>query len=264
MLDRARAVTGRTNPLVSRFRRARSAEDGEVLLEGATLVLDALRAGWPVRVVALTETAASRADGASLLRALPDATELVRVPPHVMEALSPTQTPSGTVALASVPPSRDVFARRPALLVCAVDVQDPGNLGAIVRAAEAAGATGVLACGTSADPFGWKALRGAMGSAFRLPVTRRLTIDDALDATRRAGVRLLATMLDGTPVHDVDLRGDVALFVGAEGSGLPRSVIEAADAQVTVPMEAPVESLNVAVATAVTLYEARRQRRAAR
>jgi RNA methyltransferase, TrmH family len=261
MLHEVRAVTSRANPLVARFRHAQQGAGPEVLVEGATLVREALEAGWPLDVVAVTDEASARADTTALLAALPASAARVRVTPAVMDALSPVHTPAGVVALAGMPAERDVFARRPALLVCAIDVQDPGNLGAIVRAAEAAGATGVLACGNSADPFGWKALRGAMGSAFRLPLRRRMPMADALDELRAAGVRLVATTLAGTPLDDTDLRGETAILVGTEGRGIPGHVLAQADAQLTIPMAAPVESLNVAVATAIVLYEARRQRR---
>jgi RNA methyltransferase, TrmH family len=261
MLHEARAVTSRANPLVARFRHAQQGAGHQVLIEGATLVHEALEAGWPLDVVAVTDEASARPETAGLLAALPASVAPVRVTRAVMDALSPVRTPAGTVALAGIPPGRDVFARRPALLVCPIDVQDPGNLGAIVRAAEAAGATGLLACGSSADPFGWKALRGAMGSAFRLPLRRRVPTTDALDALRAAGVRIIATTLAGTPLDDTDLRAETAILVGTEGRGLPDDVLARADAQLTIPMAAPVASLNVAVATAVVLYEARRQRR---
>jgi len=141
-----------------------------------------------------------------------------------------------------------------------VDVQDPGNVGAIVRVAEAAGATEVITAGASADPFGWKALRGAMGSAFRVPIARHLAVADALMLARSRGCRVAATVLDGTPIEEADLAGPLCVCVGAEGSGLPPAVVHSADLRVTIPMAEPVESLNVAVATAIVLYEIRRQR----
>ena len=141
-----------------------------------------------------------------------------------------------------------------------MDVQDPGNMGAVVRAAEAAGATGVIASGASADPFGWKALRGAMGSTFRLPVLRVPDVEEVLRACRGHGLRIIATALRGTPVTEVALDGACAVLLGAEGTGLPHALVDAADTRLTIPMQAPVESLNVAVAAGIILYEARRQR----
>jgi TrmH family RNA methyltransferase len=140
-------------------------------------------------------------------------------------------------------------------------VQDPGNVGAIVRVAEAAGASAVVVAGTSADPFGWKALRGSMGSALRLPISTTATVHAAVQDARNHHVAVVATVPhDGEPLFDAPLGGSAALLIGGEGPGLPADVIRTADSKITIPMEAPVESLNAAVAAALLLYEARRQR----
>ena len=140
-------------------------------------------------------------------------------------------------------------------------VQDPGNVGAIIRAAEACGATGVVAGEGTADPFGWKALRGAMGSTFRLPVASGQTLADAVGSARAAGLRVFATAArDGTPLAACDLRGPSAILFGGEGAGLPQDLLDASDERLTIPMRPPVESLNVAIAAALVLYEAARQR----
>jgi TrmH family RNA methyltransferase len=181
-----------------------------------------------------------------------------------MAAISPTRTPVGVVALADRPridPAAAVAGSEP-LIVVAVDVQDPGNMGALIRSAEAGGATGVVATTGSADPFGWKALRGAMGSAFRLPIARVADAYDAMTLVRRvAGLRIAATVRSaGIAMNEADLTGALALFVGSEGTGLPDDVVAQAELRITIPMAPPVESLNVAAAAAVLVYEARRQR----
>ena len=122
----------------------------------------------------------------------------------------------------------------------------------------------MIAAGASADPFGWKALRGAMGSAFRLPVVRVPDADEALPRVPARGCRVVATALDGTPLDAVALDEPCAILLGAEGTGLPPALVEAADVRLTIPMQPPVESLNVAVAAGIILYEARRQRTAQR
>jgi TrmH family RNA methyltransferase len=149
----------------------------------------------------------------------------------------------------------------------AAGIQDPGNVGAIVRVAEAGGAAGVIVAGNSADPYGWKALRGAMGSAFRLPIVREPDLDRVLAALRAAGVRVLATapavngtILSRRSFSDQPLTGASAFILGGEGPGLPAELIASADGVITIPMEPPVESLNVAVSAGLIIYEARRQR----
>ena len=259
-----RRVTSRQNPLAARFReaaRGRGAED-VVLIEGATLVREAVGAGWTVVAVAAAEDAVGGRARDWLADVPGEDVDRILVPRNVLAALSPAPAPSGVVALARLPArSADPFGAGTPLVAIASDVQDPGNVGALARAAEAAGASGLFVCGGTADPFGWKALRGSMGSAFRLPVATCAAASDAIGAVRSRGVRVLAlTARDGTPLYDVDLRGPIALLAGGEGAGLSSEIVALADVPMTIPMQPPVESLNVAVAAAVALYEARRQR----
>jgi TrmH family RNA methyltransferase len=142
-------------------------------------------------------------------------------------------------------------------------VQDPGNVGAIIRSAAAAGATGVAVDHESADPWGWKALRASMGTAFRVPVVRIKDATDAIDAWRTRGMTIVAASLSGgKSLYEYDLTKPVAFLIGSEGAGLPTDVLEFADSRVTIPMKDGVESLNAAVSAALLLYEARRQRSA--
>ena len=146
-----------------------------------------------------------------------------------MAAISPLRSPSDSVALAARPPEADwrIYAVPAATVVVACDVQDPGNLGAIVRVAEAAGASAVAVAGRSADPFGWRALRGSMGSALRLPIVMHPDLDDAIRAVRAAGCRVAATVpRGGTSIFEADLRRRVAVLIGGEGAGLPSSVVQ--------------------------------------
>lgn len=261
-----RTITSRQNPSVQAFgalTRKRKPTDDRVLLDGWHLLIEARHAGVPIECAALTADVLKKTEGARLARELTDAgIEVIAVTSAVMEALSPVRTPSGIVAIGRRETLRPevVFARSPQLVLLSIDVQDPGNLGATIRAAEAAGATGVIACGASADPFGWKALRGSMGSAFRLPIARA-SVDQAMRAARAANVQVLAAVARvGYPLFETDLRGPTAVLLGGEGSGLPLGLLEQADAMVSIPMRAPVESLNVAVAAALFAYEAARQR----
>jgi TrmH family RNA methyltransferase len=256
-------ITSRHNPLVARYRAAVRGDADVVLLDGAHLVGDALRAGVAVQHAATTAAVQARADVGSLLAALAGAgAEIATVSENVMDALSPVRSSSGVVALAARPVHalERVYAGDAPLVVVAVDVQDPGNLGAIARVAEAGGATGMVAAGASADPFGWKALRGSMGSSLRLPVATA-TADAALAAARRRGCSVVAAApRDGRPLYDVALKGPLVILIGGEGQGLSPAVADAADERITIPMQAPVESLNTAVAAALIVYEARRQR----
>jgi TrmH family RNA methyltransferase len=264
----AARITSRHNPIVARYRAVAHGDlDGVLLLDGAHLVHDAIAAGLEIEHAAVDVNASERGEIARLMESLRAArADVATVTAPVMAALSPVRSSSAIVAIASRP-SRDLDdlynrTRNTApLVVIACDVQDPGNLGAIVRVAEAGGASGVIASGASADPFGWKALRGSMGSALRLPVHRVADPAAAAADARRHRCRIVATVpRGGRSIFDVDLRPATAVLVGGEGPGLPQAVIDDADERVTIPMQTPVESLNAATTAALVVYEARRQR----
>jgi TrmH family RNA methyltransferase len=181
--------------------------------------------------------------------------------PAVIDAASPVRSPAGVVAIAdwSPPPLAHVFDGTPPFVLGLVDVQDPGNLGSVIRAADALGAGGVLALDRSADPAGWKALRGAMGSTFRIAVGRGAS-SDAIAEARRRHWRIAAAVPGRTPIDEVDLTGPWLVLLGSEGVGLPDHVSAAADVALSIPMRAGVESLNVAVSAALIAAEARRRR----
>ncbi|HEX5474284.1 MAG TPA: RNA methyltransferase [Vicinamibacterales bacterium] len=261
-------ITSRQNAVVKRFRElARTAAavgDADVLLDGVRLVREALEAGVAIPVAAFADRQLRGGDGAEIASAVArSGGRVYSASDSVFAAMSPVQHPSGVVAIgrASAAHLNEAFAGAAPLVLVLAGVQDPGNVGAIVRTAAALGATSVVAIEGSADPFGWKALRGAMGGTFRLPVAARGSILGVIAAARDRHVRLVAAVpRGGTPLPSADLRRPTALLLGGEGAGVTDTLLAAADATVTVPMGADVESLNVAVAAALLLYEAARQR----
>lgn len=258
------AITSRHNASVARYlAAARGADRSVVLLDGLHLVCEALAAGTPVQHALVAADARQSPDVRDLVRLLLDRhVTVASASAAVMSAVSPVRSKSSVVALARRPESGPrVFARRTRPVVIACDVQDPGNVGAIVRVAEAGGASGVVAAGSCADPFGWKALRGSMGSALRLPLLIALQADAAVALARRHRRRIVATVpRGGRSLCEVDLAGSFAVLIGGEGHGLHQALIADADERISVPMEPPVESLNGAVTAALVVYEARRQR----
>jgi TrmH family RNA methyltransferase len=258
-VPRAPRITRRQDPIVQRLRRlaVKGREDSHVLLDGEHLVDEALRAGVPVELV-LTD-----ARHAALARRARDAgAGTYEGTAPVLEAASPVQTPSGVVAIArwTTAEPAAVLASPAALVLALVDVQDPGNVGSVIRGADALGATGVIATGSTANPAGWKALRGAMGSTFRLPVAVGKAAD-VLKQARARGLRLVGTSREGgTAVSDYDWRRPSLVLLGNEGAGLPATLLTDVDERVTIQMREGVDSLNVAATAAVILYEARRQR----
>jgi len=254
-----RTITSRRHPLVLACRQIASGrgERGEILLDGEHLVEEALAARVRVRDVLV------RGSGDELARRAEAAGAHVHlVTADVMAAASPVRTPSGVVAIAEwqPPPLTDAFRASTALVIALVDVQDPGNVGSVIRSADALGASAVVAAGATADPGGWRALRAAMGSTFRVPVYRA-DVDALFDAARAHRARVVATTVgDGEPLDGLRLDGPAVVLLGNEGAGLSEAVVRRADARVRVPMRAGVNSLNVAVTAALILYAAGRPR----
>lgn len=260
-------VRSRANPLFKRLRALKehgAGPDGELcLLEGAKLVDEALAAGIAVAAAAVSPRAERHPAVAATLAALRARRVRVRrLADRLLASLSEAETSQGLLALAHRPAFEEdrLFNGTPLVLV-AVGIQDPGNLGGLLRTAEAAGATGAYLTEGCADPFSWKALRGSMGSAFRLPQVRGLSATAVLERLEERAVPALATTTRGeTRYDDADLASPVALVFGTEGGGLADDIVRRAAARLRIPLAADVESLNVGVAAGLLLFEAARQR----
>jgi TrmH family RNA methyltransferase len=268
------AVT-RQHSSVKRYRALAAAPGGsgldrELLLDGVHLLAEAHASGLNVDTAAFEHAALDQPAARRLAERLAaSGADVLIVSRNVLEAMSPVKTPSGAVGIArhSLVSLRDALAppggalgRSPALVVVAHDVQDPGNVGALLRSAEAAGATAFVASGSTADPLGWKALRGSMGSALRVPIARA-DIQTTLRGCADAAIQVAALVpRGGEPLFAAELRSPMALLLGSEGCGLPPEIAGRADRRLSIPMRGPIESLNVAVAAALVLYEAFRQR----
>jgi RNA methyltransferase, TrmH family len=253
-----RRIESRHNPRVKELRAALSrtgrTPDGLIAIEGDHLVREALRSRLRFATVFLR-------DGYNTGYEFPGVEQLL-LPADVFSSAVATEQPQGIAALVHpLPPSTDaLFTVTPLLLVLA-GLQDPGNVGTLIRSAEAFGATGVLLLPGTASPWNPKALRASAGSAFRVPM---LSIGeaDALTLLRDRRVPAVAAVArDGVPVAQAQLAQPTALLIGNEGAGLSPALLAAADRRVTIPMPGTVESLNAAIAGSLLLYEAALQRR---
>jgi RNA methyltransferase, TrmH family len=263
-----RIVSSRQNPIVAAFRTLAEEPDptgSRLLLDGAHLVSDARSSGLQFETVAVAASKlTSQTEEGLLARRLDgEGIDVIEASDAVFDALSPVKSPSGIVAIAGRTgvTAVEICARPDAFVLAAIDVQEPGNVGALLRAAEAGGVTGALVCGVSANPFSWKAVRGSMGSVLRLAIAGGMTTHQTFTLMRKSGVRTIAAVPRGGQDPDaIDWRGKVGLLLGGEGPGLTDEAIALCDARVTIPMAGAVESLNVAAAGAILIYAARRQR----
>jgi TrmH family RNA methyltransferase len=260
-------ITSRDNSLL---RRARAVRDGKeaasILIEGLRLCEEALSSGLNIEAVIYSEEIGRKERAAKLIERLEATSEKsASVSEKLLESVSYTKTPQGIIVLAARPvfDEKKFEARQPAapFIVVMHGINNPVNVGAVLRTAEAAGVTGVITTANSSDPFAPKALRGAMGSAFRLPIWTETNYADTVSWCRQRGIRTICADVEGRKTYtELDWRGPIALIVGPESKGLSADEVAAADETVRIPMKKPVESLNVAVATAVVLYEAAKQR----
>ena len=263
-------ITSRDNALV---KRARAVRDGklreEIFVEGLRLCEEAkLALGVDaIREVIYTERITQDSRAAKLLAELENAGKrLAVVNDAVFASVSDTKTPQGIVLLAARPDTGpgvlDQARGGVALMVILHRVNNPSNAGAILRAAEAAGATAAILTEGTTDIFSPKALRGAMGSSLRLPLWTGARFDEALAWCAEHGVTTVCADLRAERAHtEIDWTRPAALLLGAEACGLTTAEMAAADQALRIPMRAPVESLNVAVAAAIVLYDAARQRK---
>jgi TrmH family RNA methyltransferase len=260
-------ITSRDNSLL---RRARAVRDGKIsesiFVEGLRLCEEALTSNLEVEAVIYSDQIARKERAAKLIEQLSDAAKhSASVSEKLLESISYTKTPQGIIVLAARPDNDEgTFSeRQPAapLVVVLHETNNPVNVGAIMRTTEAAGATGVITTANSADPFSPKALRGAMGSAFRLPVWNGAVFGEAIDWCRSRNVQTICADVAGSAnFADSDWRKPSALIVGRESSGLSGDEMAKTDQVVRIPMQGAAESLNVAVAAGIILFEAARQR----
>ncbi len=263
----AETITSRDNSLIKHVRAVRDGRvDDAIFVEGMRLCEEALTSGLEIHAVVFSDEIARKQKPAELIEKLSTACDrLVCVSEKMLTYVSYSKTSQGILLLASRPEtSEEQLTERQvetSLIVVMHRVTNPVNAGAILRTSEATGATGAIATENATDPYSPKALRGAMGAAFRLPVWYRPSFSETLAWCRQHGVKTVCADLHAEKTYtDFDWTGPTALIMGPETSGLRAEEIAAADDAVKIPMRKPVESLNVSVATGVLLYEAARQR----
>ncbi|HEV7138302.1 MAG TPA: RNA methyltransferase [Steroidobacteraceae bacterium] len=256
---RLRLVESRQNPRVKELRAALARTGrtpaGLIAVEGQHLVAEALRSNLRFETVFLS-------DGCNPPFPIPEGAEQLLLPSDVFLSAVATQEPQGIAALVHPPAFSplDLFATPAPLILVLAGLQDPGNVGTLLRSAEAFAATGVMLLPGAASPWNPKALRASAGSAFRIPAIHA-TEPEALNIFEQHRIPAIAAVArDGTPIREARLTGPCALLIGNEGSGLSHILLSAAAHRVTIPTPGAVESLNAAIAGSLLLYEASRQR----
>ena len=266
---RLRRIEGRHNALVKELRQAfahaERTPDGNCAIEGLRIVEEAIRSGLRLHAVLFKESGQNLAE--RLLPQIGAHVNTVLIPDKLFDDIVPTEMPQGVAALVRLKDfsTTDILERLnlgPVIVIAGL--QDPGNLGTILRSAEAFGSAGVILSDGTVSRFNSKVIRASAGSIFRLPVVLAKATDELEKVSaqlRERNVRLIATSSHkGTPIEQANLTGPAAVFIGSEGSGLPHSLLAQADELIAIPHAPQVESLNAGVAGSIILYEAARQR----
>jgi TrmH family RNA methyltransferase len=275
---RLRRIEGRHNPLVKQLRQAFSRSEltdaGDCAIEGLRILEEAIRSGLRFSSVFFRDSA--QAAGERLLPQIGAQVETLLLPDKLFDSLVPSESPQGVAALVRLKQfSLDDLSGRLQVgpitlgpIIVLAGLQDPGNLGTILRSAEAFGSAGVILGEGTVSPFNSKVVRASAGSVFRLPIIHHqgkspaTKLEEVCEKLRTQGVRLIATSSHkGTPLDQADLKSPAAIFFGNEGSGLPRDLMAKMDESIAIPHTAQVESLNAGVAASIVLYEASRQRK---
>jgi|SRR5579872_813896 len=273
LASRLRRIEGRHNPLIKQLRQAFAHAEltgsGDCAIEGLRIIEEAIRSGLRFSSVFFRESSEERTQ--RLLPQLSAHVETLLLPDKLFDSLVPSESPQGVAALVRLKEFSldDLIDRLPVGPIVAVaGIQDPGNLGTILRSAEAFGSPGAILGEGTVSPFNSKVIRASAGSMFRLPMihnhgkSKTANLEQIIAKLRSRKVRLIATSSHkGTPLDQADLKSPAVIFFGNEGSGLPRNLLAQMDESVAIPHSAQVESLNAGVAASIVLYEATRQRR---
>lgn len=263
---KVRQLTSATNSLVKVFRRALAegvTRDGWPCGEGPHFLEEALKSRSHAIVHSVLVTAEAAEKHRALLAQLPQESELAGIPDRLFHQIAGTRTPQGIAAIVELPSFglKSVVTSRNAVLVIACGLQDPGNMGTIIRSADALGASAMVALTGTVSPFNPKAVRSCVGSIFRMPVFAGIKAQVVFELLRNSGVRVLgAERHSAVSVSDADLRGPIAVLVGQEAAGLPPEIAREADELLSIPIRGEADSLNAATAAGIFLYEIARQR----
>ncbi|HMM81397.1 MAG TPA: RNA methyltransferase [Pyrinomonadaceae bacterium] len=254
----------------ARLKAARQIRDGRersaIFIEGFRLADEALRSDITIRECFVTEAFCNGPKESEMLATLKARkVSISRCSEAAFRSIADTTNPQGIVLIADRPPnieSAQIFAsKEPLLIVYCFEINDPANLGALMRTAGAAGASCLVLSPRSADPFSPKALRASMGAAFRLPTATNIEIEVLAKLAPAKKIQMIGTAAEaGDLVYEIDLRRPTIIVLGGEANGLPPEVLAVCSKVVRIPMERAAESLNLAVSGGIIIYEAVRQR----
>ncbi|MBI6874613.1 TrmH family RNA methyltransferase [Clostridium aciditolerans] len=255
-------IQSKDNPLIKDIKKLKDKkyriESSRFLIEGFRFVGEALQSDFIVSSVFVSENALDRWQSFSMQDKVQKNTKVYSVTDQILKVISSTDTPQGIVAVVN---NKSIEVENKQGFYTLVDkVQDPGNMGTIIRTAHAAGALGVIITKGTVDIYNEKTLRSTMGSIFHIPIIHDINLE-SVKSLKSNGFRLVVSSLDTDKnFYDIDLNDKVIIAVGNEGSGISGELMDIADVKIKIPMPGGAESLNVSVAASIMMFEAVRQK----
>ena len=255
-------IQSKDNPLIKDIKKLKDKkyriESSRFLIEGFRFVGEALQSDFIVPLVFVGENALDRWQSFSMQDKVQKNTKVYSVTDQILKIISSTDTPQGIVAVVN---NKSIEVENKQGFYTLVDkVQDPGNMGTIIRTAHAAGALGVIITKGTVDIYNEKTLRSTMGSIFHIPIIHDINLE-SVKTLKSNGFRLVVSSLDTDKnFYDIDLNDKVIIAVGNEGSGISGELMDIADVKIKIPMPGGAESLNVSVAASIMMFEAVRQK----
>lgn len=261
-------ITSRDNQHLKYVRYVRDGRESEsIFIEGTRLVEEAIRSNLSISKCFVASSFSESNRGAELLDQIEDSEiAIFNVPDAVFRTIADTENPQGIIAIANRPESSSETIEKCLeknalkLVVLLHQINNPANLGAVLRTAEAAGVSGVVTTSDSADAFSPKSLRASMGSAFRVPVWENIDIELAFEWASKTSLKTTALDIGGgSSIYEANWRQPRLLIIGSEAHGLEKDLLVKSNEIINIPIAPSVESLNLAVSCGITLFEARRQ-----
>lgn len=255
------SIQSKDNSLVKEVKKLKDKkhriEKNQFLIEGFRFVSEALQSSFQVSSVFISDKALDKWNNFNIEDRLQDNTKVYKVTEQILKSISSTETPQGIVAVIN---NKDVNIKSKQGFYILVDkVQDPGNMGTIIRTAHAAGALGIITTKGTVDIYNEKTLRSTMGSIFHVPIIQDENLEK-IQYLRSNGFKLMASSLDtNINFYDINLKDKVIIAVGNEGNGVSEEILNMADIKVKIPMPGQAESLNVSVAASIMMFEVVRQ-----
>lgn len=260
-------ITSMKNPLIkeikSLYRKKERMKSKSFIIEGIKIIEEAIENSYPIKNIVYTDKLLESKDGPEFFETIKNMEDLIYVPEKIFKEISDTESPQGVLAIASFSfgDMDKLKENQKPSLIFLDKLQDPGNMGTIIRSADAFNLDGIIITDGSVDPYNPKVVRATMGSIFRLPIYYIEDSLSGLNMLKEQGLKVYSTSLEGSlPIYEMEYKNGFILVIGNESTGVSDEIYNLSDSLIRIPMPGKAESLNAGVAASIVMYEAMKQR----